>query len=80
MNKTLRAAAIIAVFACDALSPFAVALAQYRGTQEQQRACTPDVYRFCAAEIPNVRAITRCLERNKSRLSPDCQAVFNPPR
>ncbi len=28
------------------------------GTPEQRKACTPDVYRLCAGEIPNVRAIT----------------------
>ena len=28
-------------------------------TPEQKRACTPDVYRLCAGEIPNARAIGR---------------------
>jgi hypothetical protein len=45
-------------------------------TPEQRRACTPDVYRLCAAEIPNVRAITACLRRQKSNLSEACRAVF----
>ena len=49
---------------------------EYRGTPGQQAACRPDVFRFCAGEIPNVRAITRCLERNMSRLTPGCQGVF----
>jgi hypothetical protein len=31
------------------------------GTPEQKRACTPDLYRLCAGEIPNARAITACL-------------------
>jgi len=31
------------------------------GTPEQRKACTPDVYRLCAGEIPNARAITACL-------------------
>jgi len=52
------------------------ALAQYQGTPDQRRACTPDVYRLCAGEIPNVRAITACLRRNKSSLSPACAAAF----
>ena len=46
------------------------------GTPEQRRACTPDVYRLCAGEIPKVRAITACLRRNKASLSPACAAVF----
>jgi hypothetical protein len=46
------------------------------GTQEQRRACTPDVYRLCASEIPNVRAITACLRRQRASLSDACRAVF----
>ena len=46
------------------------------GTAEQRRACTPDVYRLCAGEIPNVRAITACLRRQKANLSDACRAVF----
>jgi len=45
-------------------------------TPEQKRACTPDVYRLCAGEIPNVRAITACLRRQKGNLSDACRAVF----
>jgi hypothetical protein len=46
------------------------------GTAEQRRACTPDVYRLCAGEIPNVRAITACLRRQRASLSDACRAVF----
>jgi len=46
------------------------------GTPEQRRACTPDVYRLCAGEIPNVRAITACLMRQKGNLSPACRAAM----
>lgn len=61
------------------LSMFAtgVAHAQYQGTPEQRRACTPDVYRLCAGEIPNVRAITACLRRNKPSLSEACRTAFD---
>jgi hypothetical protein len=45
-------------------------------TPEQKRACTPDVYRLCPSEIPNVRAITSCLRRQKASLSEACRAVF----
>ncbi|MBR0700884.1 hypothetical protein JQ599_13325 [Bradyrhizobium diazoefficiens] len=51
--------------------------AHAQGTAEQRRACTPDVYRLCAGEIPNVRAITACLRRNRSSLSEACQSVFD---
>jgi hypothetical protein len=52
-----------------------VALADL-ATPEQKRACTPDVYRLCAGEIPSVRAITACLRRQKASLSDACRAVF----
>jgi len=45
-------------------------------TPEQKRACTPDVYRLCPGEIPNARAITACLRRQKTSLSDACRAVF----
>jgi hypothetical protein len=45
-------------------------------TAEQRRACTPDVYRLCAGEIPSVPAITACLRRKKASLSEACRAVF----
>ena len=48
----------------------------YQGTPEQRRACTPDVYRLCAGEIPNVRAITACLIRRKGNLSPACRSAM----
>lgn len=47
-----------------------------RGTPAQRRACTPDVYRLCAGEIPNAGRITACLRQNKARLSEACRAVF----
>jgi hypothetical protein len=58
------------------LALFAVGAANAQGTPEQRRACTPDVYRLCASEIPNVRAITACLRRQKGSLSPACAAMF----
>lgn len=51
--------------------------AQAQGTAEQRRACTPDVYRLCAGEIPNVRAITVCLRRNRASLSEACRSLFD---
>jgi hypothetical protein len=57
--------------------PFALGTAfAAPGTPEQRKACTPDVYRLCAGEIPNVRAITSCMRRQKASLSEACRAVF----
>jgi hypothetical protein len=58
------------------LTLFASGSAFALGTPEQRKACTPDVYRLCAGEIPNARAITACLRRQKASLSDACRAVF----
>jgi hypothetical protein len=58
------------------LSLFAAGSACAAGTPEQRKACTPDVYRLCAGEIPNVRAITACLRRQKASLSEACRVMF----
>jgi hypothetical protein len=45
-------------------------------TPEQRAACTPDAFRLCAGDMPNVSAITACMRKNRSSLSPACKAVF----
>jgi hypothetical protein len=49
---------------------------EYRGTMEQQMACTPDGWRLCFSEIPDVSRITACLQQNTPQLSGACRAVF----
>ena len=49
---------------------------EYRGTLEQQMACTPDVWRLCSDQIPDVSRITACLRQNTPQLSSGCRAVF----
>ncbi|WP_225678411.1 hypothetical protein [Bradyrhizobium hereditatis] len=49
---------------------------EYRGTWEQQMACTPDVWRLCGDQIPDVSRIVACLRYNTPQLSPNCRAVF----
>lgn len=70
-SHRVAAAIGLALTLVSATSAFAV------GTPEQRRACTPDVYRFCAGEIPNVRAITACLQRQKGNLSAACRAAMD---
>ncbi len=50
---------------------------EYRGTLEQQMACTPDVFRLCGAQIPDANRIVACLQQNTPQLSPACRAVFD---
>jgi hypothetical protein len=49
------------------------------GTAEQRAACTPDVFRLCSSEIPNVDRIVVCLKQQKPNLSKPCQAVMSSP-
>ena len=49
---------------------------EYRGTFEQQMACTPDVWRLCFDQIPDSNRIVACLRQNTPQLSAGCRAVF----
>jgi hypothetical protein len=49
---------------------------EYRGTWEQQMACTPDVWRLCSDQVPDVGRIVTCLRQNTPQLSNGCRAVF----
>ena len=72
---TRRASFVLTFVLLAAMAAIAPARAEL-ATPEQKKACTPDVYRLCAGEIPNVRAITACLRRQKANLSEACRAVF----
>ena len=65
-----RAAIFGLAFAAISTASFAA------GTPEQRQACTSDVFRLCSSDIPNVDRIVACLKRQRSNLSPACQAVF----
>ena len=49
---------------------------EYRGSAGQQMACTPDVWRLCSSQVPDVDRIVACLRRNTPQLSRGCRAVF----
>jgi hypothetical protein len=49
---------------------------EYRGTFAQQLACTPDVWRLCGDQVPDVNRIVACLRQNTPQLSGACRAVF----
>ena len=69
-SRRLAAAIGLGLILASATSAFAI------GTPEQRRACTPDVYRLCAGEIPNVGAITACLQPHRGSLSEACRAAM----
>jgi hypothetical protein len=76
MFRYLYLTIVFAALAAASVPPVLAQSGEYRGTPEQQKACRPNVFKFCAEEIPNVRKITACLRRNIDRLTPDCQAIF----
>ncbi|NIK46211.1 hypothetical protein [Variibacter gotjawalensis] len=67
--------AVAASVGSAAAAPNAVRLKE-RGSAEDQRACTPDVFRLCLGSIPNEPAIVSCLKRSMPQLSPGCRSVF----
>lgn len=72
-----RTAYAILIFALA--GPATAFAQQHAGSAEDQMACTPDVYRLCAGNIPDEDAITECLRQHKPQLSPGCKAVFSRP-
>ena len=48
-------------------------------TPEQEQACTPDAFRLCSSDIPDIERVTACMVRNRSQLSPGCRVYFKPP-
>ena len=40
-------------------------------------ACTPDAFRLCSAEMPDVPRITACIRRNFRSRSPACRTAIS---
>jgi hypothetical protein len=74
--RRLRGVALFASVLLSITGAVPAVSAEYRGTQDQQQACTPDVMRLCADSVPDVNRIVSCLRRNRSNLSAPCGAVF----
>lgn len=70
----MKTVATLALF-----SLIAVTVPAFAETDAERSACTPDVWRLCASEIPNVEAIKLCLLRERPRLSLACRTVMQEP-
>jgi hypothetical protein len=46
-------------------------------TRAERTACTPDVLRLCASQIPDAAAITACLRVKRASLSGGCRMVMD---
>jgi hypothetical protein len=55
--------------------PSSLAQGQMGAPQEQQ-ACRRDAQRFCRQQLADDSAVQQCLQRNRAKLSKNCQKVF----
>lgn len=50
------------------------------GTKEEQKTCAPEAVKFCGHELDvnasDTAAILKCLQRNRQKISAQCQAVL----
>lgn len=77
-SRTL-ATSLAALCAGSALTFFPLHVGAAEGTFEEQMACTPDVFRLCASEIPDSDRIVECLNKKHTELSPECRKVIDTP-
>ncbi len=70
MRKLVFGVATVGLIVCTATTSLAE-------TTADRAACTPDVWRLCSSEIPDVPAIKACLRRQRKILSTACREVFN---
>ena len=75
--KSTQAAALVATAALLLLLGERPALASEQGTEQERKACMPDVFRLCNTFIPNPEQIIACLQQNVSTLSPACRQVMD---
>ena len=71
----MKSALALVVLSLSMTSP---ALCQSDLRSQQQTACEDDAYRLCPDEIPDEARVASCMERQKSKLSPGCRAMFTP--
>ncbi|MCJ2044935.1 hypothetical protein MKK58_10415 [Methylobacterium sp. J-078] len=64
------------------LAPFALLILAANPAQAQredqglQLGCANDYFRLCAGVDPNSQDAERCMDRNRSRLSPECRSAI----
>lgn len=74
-HSSLKLARLVGLSVVGVLAASLPALA-HSGTADEQAACTPDVFRLCASEIPSEAKIVACLNRKVDKLSPACRKVM----
>ena len=62
---------------------FALSLSALSSTQsfaysEEARAqCTGDAFKLCSSDIPNISAVTACMMKHRSQLTPGCRSAMD---
>jgi hypothetical protein len=54
-----------------------VTLALAEGTADERQDCTSDAFRLCGQYIPDAKAVTACMVKQKAKLSPACRKHFH---
>jgi hypothetical protein len=78
LSKGLSSGFQFGLMFATALSCWLLPTAGQAYTPEQQQACSPDAFRLCGPEIPDVDRVTACMIARKAELSPACRVFFRP--
>jgi len=73
-TKTLRKA-ILALTVATTLGAM-TSSETFAYSAEARQQCTGDAFRLCSSEIPNIPAVTACMFKHRSELSPGCRSVM----
>jgi hypothetical protein len=73
--RTLRRIAF--AFAAITAVTTLVSSQSFAFSAEAQQMCTGDAFRLCSSDIPNIPAVTACMIKNRSSLTPSCRAVLD---
>jgi hypothetical protein len=76
MRKTLLALSLLSLSVSIGAIP-TEAMAQGRGTDAEQKACSRDAQKHCRAVLDQGDLVVlSCLQQNRSKISPACDAVL----
>jgi hypothetical protein len=76
MRKTLMALTLLSLCVLTGAIP-TEAMAQGRGTDAEQKACSRDAQKHCRAVLDQGDLVVlSCLQQNRSKISPACDAVL----
>jgi hypothetical protein len=75
MDTAMKLPSLLLLAVCATAASAAAAATR----DEQTKACKHDAIKFCATHIPNKAKIEACMKEHYDKLSPKCQAMFDPP-